>query len=380
MLYIKLYLADNQGVSRPHLNREKLSLILVFVFLFSTQTNSTSSANFLSNSIEKTPALSRNLSTFLIDLSGSVDHAVVVRGFESIRQNLAYIYEGADVEKNLPAASYYRWIPIRGAEATSADLPIFTEDDDVALWAAARRVKGKANQLQVLKKIRETNGLWSRLMSSNSLNMAQCQSAAFAYLKSAGLSGLTFQRLNIDVCNTALKVRARVKQVIDNIKAYTEPKLVTLPSGNTKLTTERKTTGTDIFGTISKLENLSRNSSYLNRFKEVRLVFISDMLHHTDAVKLKKLLAAKNASEGCRLANERAGIQSGFEAARFRITIYGLGEVKERKKASTKSSEELYPVLRNFWDCFWSSKGLDIPDAEFKKLSTFEDQNERGSR
>ena len=104
------------------------------------------------------------------------------------------------------------------------------------------------------------------------------------------------------------------------------------------------------------------------------------MLHHTDAVKLKKLLAAKNASEGCSLAKERAGIQSGFEAARFRITIYGLVEVKERKKASTKSSEKLYPVLRNFWDCFWSSKGLDIPDAEFKKLSTFEDQNERGSR
>ena len=350
------------------------------MFLFSIQANSISSANILSNSIEKNPTLSRNLSTFLIDLSGSVDHEVVVRGFESIRQNLAYIYEGADVEKNLPAASYYRWIPIRGAEATSADLPIFTEDDDVALWAAARRIKGKGNQLQVLKKIRETNGLWGRLMGSKSLDMAQCQRAAFAYLKSPGLSGLTFQRLNTDICNTALKVRARVKQVIDNIKAYTEPKLVTLPSGDTKLTTERKTTGTDIFGTISKLENVSRNSSYLNRFKEIRLVFISDMLHSTDAFNLKKTLTGKNPSEGCQLATERAGMQSGFNAAKFRITIYGLGEVKERRSVSTESSEKLYPVLRNFWDCFWSSKDLDIPDAEFKKLSTFEDQIKGASR
>ncbi len=367
-------------MKKPYLSREKLSILIVLVFLFSLQANSVSNANFLSNSIEKTPSLSRNLSTFLIDLSGSVDHEVVVRGFESIRQNLAYIYEGADAEKNLPAASYYRWIPIRGAEATSADLPIFTEDDDVALWAAVRRIKGKGNQLYVLKKLRETNGLWSRLMSSRSLDMAQCQRAAFTFLQSPGLSGVTFQRLNSDICSTALKVRSRVKQVIDNIKAYTEPTLVTLPSGATKLTTERKTTGTDIFGTIGKLENVSRNSSYLNRFEEVRLVFISDMLHNTDALNLKKALAGKSISEGCQLANELAGTQSGFNPAKFSITIYGLGEVKERMTSSTESSEKLYPVLRNFWDCFWSAKRLNIPDAEFKKLSTFGDQIKGDSR
>lgn len=352
--------------------QKQIFMLSVFLSLFSFQANPASNANILSNSIETTPSLSRNLSTFLIDLSGSVDHEVVVRGFEGIRQNLAYIYEGADVEKNLPAATYYRWIPIRGAEASSVDLPIFIEDDDVALWSAARRVTGKANQIQVLEKIRETNGLWSRLMSSNSLDMAQCQKAAFDYLQSPGLSGAKFQRLNKDICNTALKVRARVKQVIDNIEAYTKP--IPSPNGDTKPTTRFYTTGTDIFGTITKLENVARNSTYLNRFKEVRLVFISDMIHNTDALNLKKALVKKNVQEGCQLASERAGGQSGFEKSRFRITIFGLGEVKERVTESTASSEQLYPVLRNYWDCFWRAKGLKIPDAEFKKLSAFEDQ------
>ncbi len=358
-------------MERPYLSREKLSILIVFVFLFSLQANSVSNANILSNSIEKNPTLSRSLSIFLIDLSGSVDHEVVIRGFDSIRQNLAYIYEGADAEKNLPATSYYRWIPIRGAEANSADLPIFTEDDDVALWAAARRIKGKGNQLQVLKKIRETNGLWSRLMSSQSLDATQCQREAFNYLKSPGLSGVTFQRLNSDICNVALKVRGRVKQVVDNIVAYTKPKLVTASDGKTSFSTEIKTTGTDIFGTVSKLENVSRNSTYLNRFKEIRIVFISDMLHNTDAFNLRKALVGQDESQGCQLANEKAGAQSGFNKSKFRVTIYGLGEVREKKTQSTEVSEKLYPVLRNFWDCFWSAKDLNIPDAEFRKLSSF---------
>ena len=104
------------------------------------------------------------------------------------------------------------------------------------------------------------------------------------------------------------------------------------------------------------------------------------MLHNTDAFDLRKQLAGKNSNDGCQLAIERAGVQSGFKSPKFYITIYGLGEVKESKTTSTEASEKLYPVLRRFWDCFWSSKGLAIPDAEFKKLSSFEDDSKGASR
>lgn len=310
----------------------RVSILLLFVFLFSFQLISPMNANFLDNSIEKTPPFSKKLSIFLIDLSGSVDHEVVIKGFETIRGNLAYVYDGSDVERKVPADSYFRWIPIRGAEADSGDLPIFTEEDDQAIWAAARRIKGKANQLQVIKTIRETNGLWSRLMSEKSLDVERCEKISFRALQSPGLSGRAFQRLNTDICDTALSVRARVKQIIDNIKAFTEPKAVTSPEGKTSFTTDRNTTGTDIFGTINKLERVSRNSTYLNQFKEVKLVFISDMLHNTDNINLRKELAGKKVPEGCELANKQSELASGFNPTKFRVTIYGLGEVKRKRR------------------------------------------------
>lgn len=352
----------------------KIWPVVLAAILVSSQAISSSYANILSNSIEKTPTFSRNLEIFFIDLSGSVDYQVVTKGFENIRRNLAYIYEGSDVEKNLPANSYYRWIPIRGAEAMSADLPIFTDEDDLALWTAARKIKGKGNQVQVLRRLRETNGLWSRLMTAQNLDSRQCQIVAYNYLQSPGLSGTSFQRLNSEICSTALKVRARVKQVIDNIESYTKPVVVSGENGKTFTTTQRKTSGTDLFGTINKLENVARNSSFLSEFNVIRLVFVSDMLHNTDAINLRKTLTGKSLSESCQIAGDLAGNRNGFDSSKFFPTVYGLGEVREKKKSSTKAMEKRRPVLREFWDCYFKAKGLPIPDAEFRKLSTFTDR------
>lgn len=352
----------------------KFWLSTVTALMLLIQGSATSHANFLNNSIDKTPPLSKNLELFFIDLSGSVDYQVVTKGFDNIRQNLAYIYEGADPEKGKSAVSYYRWIPIRGAEANSSDLPIFTEEDDAALWLAAKKIRGKANQLQVLTRLRESNGLWSRLMLAQDLNFAQCQRASFYYLRSPGLSGGAFQRLNSEICSIALRVRARVKQVIDNIESYTKPIIMTTSNGETIIRTERRTTGTDIFGTVNKFENLARNSTTLKRFEEIKLVFVSDMLHNTDSINLRKTLKNMSPTQSCQLANERAGANSGFDSKKYFPTIYGLGEVREKKNGSTKAMEMRYPVLKEFWDCFWAKKGLNIPDAEFRKLNTFQNK------
>jgi len=31
----------------------------------------------------------------------------------------------------------------------------------------------------------------------------------------------------------------------------------------------------------------------------------------------------------------------------------------------------LYPPLRGFWDCFWTQKGLKLPESEFRTLNSF---------
>ena len=74
-------------------------------------------------------------------------------GFNNVQTNIANVFTSADAKKGIPAASYFQWIPIRGAEANSASLPLFTEEDDAALWSSARAIKGKSNQLLVLSKL-----------------------------------------------------------------------------------------------------------------------------------------------------------------------------------------------------------------------------------
>jgi hypothetical protein len=343
----------------------------ILILIISLQTAAVSHASFLSNSIDRKPVLSKNLSFFLIDLSGSIDYEVLVRGVQNLRQNLAYVYDAADLKKKKPAATYYRWIPIRGAEANSADIPIFTEVDDVALWTAAYKIKGKTNQEYVLRKLREPNGLWGRLMIVSKLDMTLCTRTAYNYLRNPGLSGASFQRLNQDICTTALTVRARINQIIANVEAFTKPVINISKDGGTSYKTSKATTGTDIFGTINKLENTARNSQILNSFRQIRLIFVSDMLHNTDNINLRKYLAGKSTSEACNATKEFSQQQNGFQGTKYRVTIYGLGEVKEKKNKSTANREKLYPVLREFWDCYWKGKNLDIPDSDFQQLNAF---------
>jgi hypothetical protein len=259
----------------------------------------------------------------------------------------------------VPAASYYQWIPIRGSEENSASLSLFTEEDDAAIWASARAIKGKKNQLLILSKLRERNGLWSKLMNYQGLSLANCTSIAYQALRSPGLSGNAFKNLNANICSVALRVLARFSKVEANIEAFT--------GGNRTL----KTTGTDLLGTIRKLEDISRNSPSLARYKKVRLIFVSDMIHNTGLVNLKTELAGLSTSDACELSKTYSSSTSGFKKSLFDITIYGLGEKREKRGSASVANEKLYPTLRAFWDCFWTQKGLDLPESEFRTLDSF---------
>jgi len=315
--------------------------------------------SFFSNTIDKSPAFSKELSVYLVDLSGSVDGEIVMSGFENVRANIANVYISSDAKKGIPAASYYQWIPIRGSEKNSASLPLFTEEDDNAIWSSARAVKGKSNQLLVLSKLRERNGLWSQLMNYQGLSATNCNSVAYQALRNPGLSGATFQSLNANVCTIALRVRSRFSTLQANIEAFTGQK-------RTKVTT-----GTDILGTIRKLEDVARNASSLDRYEKVRLIFVSDMIHQTALVDLKTKLAGLSPSDACAISKTYSSTTSGFKKSLFEITIYGLGEQREKKGKSSVANESLYPPLREFWDCFWTQKGLKLPESEFRTLSSF---------
>lgn len=315
--------------------------------------------SFFSNTIDKSPVFSKELSVYLLDLSGSVDNEIVMSGFENVRANVANVYVSSDVKKGIPAASYYQWIPIRGSEANSASLPLFTEEDDAALWSSARAIKGKSNQLRALGKLRERNGLWSQLMNYQGLSASNCTSVAYQALKSPGLSGNSFKSLNANVCSIALKVRSRFSMVEANLEAFTGKK----PT--------KKTTGTDVLGTIRKLEDVARNATSLARYKKVRLIFVSDMIHQTALVDLKNKLAGLSPSDACALSATYSSTTSGFKKSLFEITIYGLGEQRGKSGSAAAANEKLYPPLREFWDCFWTQKGLKLPESEFRTLSSF---------
>ena len=55
----------------------------------------------------------------------------------------------------------------------------------------------------------------------------------------------------------------------------------------------------------------------------------------------------------------------------FDITIYGLGEQRGKSGSAAAANERLYPPLRGFWDCFWTQKGLKLPESEFRTLTSF---------
>lgn len=321
--------------------------------------------SFFSNTIDKSPPFAKELAVYLLDLSGSVDGAIVKSGFENVKANVASVYVASDAKKGIPASSYYQWIPIRGSEANSASLPLFTEEDDDALWSSARAVKGKSNQLLVLTKLRERNGLWSQLMNYQGLSANNCMTIAYQALRNPGLSGNSFKSLNASVCTIALKVRARFSMIEANLEAFTG------------LKPTKKTTGTDILGTIRKLEDVARNSTSLSRYSTVRLNFVSDMIHQTSIANLESELRGMSQTEACALSKTYISSKSGFDKSLFEITIYGLGEKKDDKKnssaraAARAANEKLYPPLRSFWDCFWTQKGLKLPASEFKSLSSF---------
>lgn len=105
------------------LNKEFKYLISVVVLALSVVNPIEAHGDsFFSNTIDKSPDFSKELSVYLLDLSGSVDGEIVSAGLESVRTNIANVYVASDAEKGIPASSYYQWIPIRGSEANSLSL------------------------------------------------------------------------------------------------------------------------------------------------------------------------------------------------------------------------------------------------------------------
>jgi hypothetical protein len=196
-------------------------------------------------------------------------------------------------------------------------------------------------------------------MNYQGLSAANCMAVAYQALRNPGLSGNSFQSLNANVCTIALRVRARFSMVQANLEAFTG-------ANPTK-----KTTGTDVLGTIRKLEDVARNSTSLARYKKVRLIFVSDMIHQTGLVDLKTKLVGISPSDACALSRTYSSSASGFKKSLFEVTIYGLGEQREKRGSAAAANEKLYPPLREFWDCFWTQKGLKLPTSEFRTLSSF---------
>jgi hypothetical protein len=95
------------------------------------------------------------------------------------------------------------------------------------------------------------------------------------------------------------------------------------------------------------------------------------MIHQTSAADLKIKLAGMPSGNACSLGKEYSSGGIGFKESLFKITIYGLGEQKEKNGNASAANEKLYSPLRAFWDCFWTQKGLQLPDSEFRLLSSF---------
>lgn len=286
----------------------------------------------------------------------------MLAGLDNVKTSVANIYSASDAERKIPAESYYEWIPIQGAEANSSRIPLFNSFDDKALWTAVVKIKGKTNQLLVLKKIQQQGGLWSNLVTNNRVNKSNCTAGVAKILLSPGVSGNALGALSREVCSVALRVRSRFDMVTKNVEAFTGANQT------------RKTKGTDLLGAIRKLENIARNSQELGNYTNVQLIFVSDMIHQTSILNMEKELLNLSSETACSAGTQRGSESSGFDAETFRVTIYGLGERAEGKKSSKSSrdkNEILQKPLREFWDCFWLAKKLGLPDSDFKQLSTF---------
>ena len=94
------------------------------------------------------------------------------------------------------------------------------------------------------------------------------------------------------------------------------------------------------------------------------------MVHQTALLDLKKELVPISPSDACNLGKD-SSTSSGFKSSLFEITIYGLGEQKGSSGKAAAADEKLREPLRAFWDCFWTKKGLKLPESEFRTLSSF---------
>ena len=318
-----------------------LSLLCVAVFCISQTSNS--NANILSNKVETQPILSKSIELYLIDLSKSVKKETVIDGLKSIRTKIADVYGFMGESYRSPALSYYYWVPIRGVNDQKRFEPLFTAQIDGAIWASIRdQVGGRANQVKVLEKVRAQGGLWSRLITSQSLN--DCQTKVMGQLAAPGLFGKSLSKVSLDLCNFATQSRNNYANLSNGVNSYLSGKSVNRG-------------GSDIFGVISQVDDEVNRTSGLSNYSTIKIILVSDGIHNTPSFDLRKSLLS-NPLNACSIGKSYAkGIR--YSESKIKIKMYGLGEGRSQ---SDTNAEALRVPLREFWECFWKQKGIANPE------------------
>ena len=343
-----LLIISSQGQQEINFIRQEVCLSRVFIFfaviisLILSPLNA--SANILSNKVEANPRFSKNIKIYLVDLSRSVEKETVLTGLESIREQIANVYGD---QYSSPALSYYFWVPVRGVNDRKFFEPIFNAEIDKSLWVSVRsQVGGRANQINVLEKLRTQGGLWSRLISSSSIN--GCANFVMSQLSAPGLFGKSLANVSRDVCNQATRTRNGYAKMKSGVESY--------------LSGQNKTSGgSDILGAIAKLDDEINRKSGLASYSKIELIFVSDGLHSTPALNLKRSLLSSPGSS-CNLGRNSASSIK-YDPRRVSVRMYGIGEGRSTITADT---EALRAPLREFWQCFWGDKGID--KLEFGQL------------
>lgn len=309
-----------------------------------------SHSNPLSNKVPKFNSTSTTVEINFIDLSKSVDQQTVLTGVNSLRKKIARAYNTSSGKYDSKAKSYYYWFKMRGTQDRKGFSVLFDRRIDEGLWEAIRSSgTGKTNQLKVLERIRQIDGLWYRMVLSRSLK--NCLQGLSRELRPGipGLFGSALTRVLVGVCNKAIETNNNLILMEKEVSAYLSGELSSRG-------------GSDLLGAIDYLDDQIGDKYGLSQYKRVRLVFVSDGIHRTPLLDLKDVLL-NSERDACQIGKVEGEKDSKLSANKFEVQMYGIGE---KRSGSNLVSESLKEPLKKFWECFWKAKGLD---PRFNELS-----------
>jgi hypothetical protein len=305
--------------------------------------------NIFSNEIEAVPNFATSIDIYLIDLSQSVDKNVIKNGLAIIQSKIADAYQSSRGKYSTPAKAYFFWLPIRGVSDQKDFLPLFNSQIDKNIWIGVRNsVGGRTNQIQALEKIRSEAGVWSELIRAKNLN--GCVNFVAEKLSAPGLFGKSLLQTSKTLCVQAIYSRNNYQKMQKAVELYLSGKVKNLG-------------GSDILGAVARLDSEISSDASLGKYKKINLIFVTDGVHNTPALKLHKILPVQF-DKACQLGQEKAKIGSKYDPARVSIKMYGIGEGRSE---NAMNNEQLQIPLKEFWKCFWSKKG--IVKSDFAQLN-----------